>query len=266
VKKIIVFVLLCVVSHAKVYYAKVEPYEIRNISSSVSGVVLYVDENSIGRKLGKTAYIHIDDEIDKKELGYVEDKLLYLQNIINASKKMLQNQQEALVKKRDNYKKIEKLKIKSTVEKDREFYELVNSENQFLSTQKEIENLKVQIADLKLRKVKLEKNISDKTLTAKGFILYDVMVKPGQVVNVSTPLARLADVSKAILTIYLDTEDIKDAKNKVVYINGKKTSYKISRLLNIADSKNISKYMAQIVIKSPKLFSRLVKIELKDEQ
>lgn len=45
----------------------------------------------------------------------------------------------------------------------------------------------------------------------------------------------------------------------------KKTAYKISRLLNIADSKNISKYMAQIIIESPKLFSKLVKIELKSE-
>ena len=91
------------------------------------------------------------------------------------------------------------------------------------------------------------------------------MVKPGKVVGISTPLAKIADVSKAILTIYLDEDDIKDARKKVLYIDGKKTSYKISRFLNIADAKNISKYMAQIIIKSPKLFSKLVKIELKDE-
>jgi hypothetical protein len=91
------------------------------------------------------------------------------------------------------------------------------------------------------------------------------MVKPGQVVGVSTPLAKVADISKAILTIYLDEEDVEGAKKKVVYIDGRRTSYKISRLQNIADLKNISKYMAQIVIDPPKLFSKLVKIELKNE-
>ncbi|MEA3330578.1 MAG: HlyD family secretion protein [Campylobacterota bacterium] len=252
-------------SFSKVYYSKVEPYEIRDISSNVSGLVLYVDENSIGKKLSKSAYIEIDSELDKQELKFIEDKLVYLKKIISANEAVLINLENSLDKKRENYKKIESLKIKSVVEKDREFHDLINSENQFLNTQKEIENLKVQITDLKLKEVYLRRSISDKNLTANGFTLYSILVKPGQVVAVSTPLARVADISKALLTIYLDEPDVKDAKKKVVYIDGEKTSYKISRLLNIADSKNISKYMAQIVIKSPKLFSKLVKIELRDE-
>ena len=51
----------------------------------------------------------------------------------------------------------------------------------------------------------------------------------------------------------------------MVYIDDKKTNYKISRVVNIADSQNISRYMAQIVINSPEVFSKLVKVELKDE-
>ena len=250
---------------AKVYYSKVEPYEIRDISSNVSGVVLYTDENDIGNKLSSKPYILIDAQLDKQELEFIKSKLVYLQNIIDTNEHVLKNQEKALVKKRKNYKRIESLKIKSIVEKDREFYELVNSENQFLNTQKEIQNLKVQIIDLKLRKAKLQRSVNDKRLSAKGFVLYEIMVKPGQVVGVSAPLAKVADTSKAILTIYLDKEDVDNAKKKVVYIDGKKTSYKISRLQNIADFKNISKYMAQIVINPPKLFSKLVKIELKNE-
>jgi len=250
---------------AKVYYSKVEPYEIRDISSNVSGVVLYTDENDIGNKLSSKPYILIDAQLDKQELEFIKSKLVYLQNIIDTNEHVLKNQEKALVKKRKNYKRIESLKIKSIVEKDREFYELVNSENQFLNTQKEIQNLKVQIIDLKLRKAKLQRSVNDKRLSAKGFVLYEIMVKPGQVVGVSAPLAKVADTSKAILTIYLDKEDVDNAKKKVVYIDGKKTSYKISRLQNIADFKNISKYMAQIIINPPKLFSKLVKIELKNE-
>ena len=136
-------------------------------------------------------------------------------------------------------------------------------ENSYLNTQKEINSLKTQISDLELRQAQLQRNVNDKTLSAKDFVLYSIEVKVGQVVSPSTPLAKIADTSKALLTIYLDETDVLNATNKVVYIDDKKTDYKISRILNIADSKNISKYKAQIIIKSPELFSKLAKIELK---
>jgi len=160
---------------------------------------------------------------------------------------------------------VESLKIKSQVEKDREYYDLINSENQLLGTQKEIQSLKVQITDLKLRRARLELSVKDKNLKANGFVLYELNVKPGQVVNISTPLAKVADISKAKLTIYLNRSDLNDAKNKVLYLDGDRTEYKINRVVSIADSKNISKYMAQIIIDSPKVFSNLAKIELKNE-
>jgi hypothetical protein len=250
---------------SKVYYSKVEPYEIRDISSNVSGLVLYTKEDMIGKRLTNKAYIHIDSELDEKELKFIEDKLEYLNEMVVTNEKVLVNLEKTLEKKQENYNKIKSLKIKSVVEKDREFYDLVGSENQLLSTQKDIQNLKVQITDLKFRHAQLKRSVSDKNLNANGFVLYSISVKPGQVVGIATPLAQVADTSKAILTIYLDEEDALNANNQVVYIDGEKTAYKISRLLNIADSKNISKYMAQIIIESPKLFSKLVKIELKSE-
>jgi len=263
-KSIIILFFISSVLFSKVYYSKVEPYEIRDISSNVSGVVVYTDENMIGKKLGAKAYIKIDSKLDKDELSFVKGKLKHLNEILKVDDEILKNLKKSLVKKRQNYKKVEKLKFKSSVEKDREFYDLVVSENLYLSTQKEIQNLKLQILDLKLRKAQLKQRLSDKYLTAKGFVLYSVLVKVGQVVGVSTPLAKVADVSKAKLTIYLDKDDVLDAQKKVIYIDGKKTDYKISRLLHISDSVNISKYMAQIIINSPKLFSRLATVELKD--
>ncbi|MBU1658867.1 HlyD family efflux transporter periplasmic adaptor subunit [bacterium] len=252
-------------SFSKVYYAKVEPYELRNIASNVSGLVLFTDENSIGKILTSDSYIRIDSELDNKELEFAKDKLEYLSNILISNESILNNLKASLSKKKENYKKIESLQIKSVVEKDKEFHDLIASENQFLNTQKEIQNLKVQIVDLKLRIAQLQRSISDKNLNAKDFVLYEISVKVGQVVGVATPLAKVADTSSAILTVYLDEEDVKNAKQKVIYLDEEKTSYKVSRLLNIADSKNISKYMAQIIIKSPKLFSKLVKVELRDE-
>lgn len=264
-KILTILFLTFTLSFAKVYYSKVEPYELRNISSNVSGLVLFIDEDMIGKKLTSKAYINIDDVLDKKELSFVKEKLIFLRDMVSVNESILKNLEESLKKKRANYKRIKSLKIKSVVEKDKEFHDLISSENQFLNTQKEIQNLKVQITDLKLREAHLSRSVEDKNLTAKDFILYSILVKVGQVVSVATPLAQVADISKAKLTIYLDESDVLDAKNRVIYIDDKKTKYKISRILNIADSKNISKYMAQIIIKSPKIFSRLAKIELRNE-
>lgn len=263
-KILTLILIMSTILFSKVYYSKVEPYELRDLSSSVSGVVEYINEDMIGKKLTSKVYISIDSKLDAQELQSVKEKLIYLSDTVNVNDNILKNMKESLKRKRDNYKKIENLKIKSRVEKDREFYDLVSTENSYLATQKEINSLKTQIADLNLRKVQLIRSISDKNLSHKGFILYSIDVKVGQVVGMSTPLARIADTSRAKLTIFLDETDVIDAKNKVVYIDGEKTDYKISRVLNIADSKNISKYMAQIIIKSPKIFSKLAKIELED--
>jgi len=265
VKILTLMLLMSSLLFSKVYYSKIEPYEVRNISSNVSGLVEFIDEDMIGKKLSSKAYIRIDSELDAKELKYIKDKLLYLRDTVAVNESMLENLKKSLIRKRENYKQIENLKIKSRIEKDREFYDLVSSENSYLATQKEINSLKTQITDLKLRQAQLIRTVKDKNLSAKGFILYSIDVKVGQVVGMSTPLARIADTSRAILTIYLDEVDVTDAKNRVVIIDGKKTNYKISRILNIADSKNISKYMAQIIIKSPKIFSKLAKIELEEK-
>ena len=114
--------------HANVYYSKVEPFEVRNISANVTGLVSFIDENMLG-KLTSKGYIKIDSELDEDELKYTKEKLLYSQKNLESNEKIVLNLEESLKKKRDNYEKIKLLKIKSKLEKDREFYELINSEN-----------------------------------------------------------------------------------------------------------------------------------------
>jgi len=263
------FILLILLTfsalYSKVYYSKVEPYELRYISSNVTGVVQYTNENMIGQKLSTHPYIKIDATLDEKELQSVTQKIIYLKDTVRVNQMILKNLNASLLKKREHYKQIENLKIKSRIEKDKEFYDLINSENAYLNTQKELNNLRTQISDLELRQAQLQRNISDKTLIANGFILYSIDVKVGQVVTKATPLAKIADTSKALITIYLDEDDVLNVKVKTIYLNGKSTKYKINRILKIADTKNISKYKAQIIIKSPKLFSKLIKVELKEK-
>ena len=250
---------------SQTYYSKVEPYELRTITSNVSGLVLLSDEDKIGSLLEDKPYIIIDAEINIKELKAIKDKIDYLRETVKNSEFILENLKYSLEKKRKNYKRIEKLSIKSIVEKDAEFYNLINSENSYLNTKKEINNFKIQITDLKYRREQLEKIVKDKKLKAENYVLYSLLVKVGQMVNITTPLAQIADISKGKLTIFLDDIDVLDIGKKVIYINNIKTKYKITRMAYIADSKNISKYKAQIIIDAPELFSKLVEVELRDE-
>ncbi|MGD9717781.1 MAG: HlyD family efflux transporter periplasmic adaptor subunit [Sulfurimonadaceae bacterium] len=264
-KILLVLVSVSSLLFSKVYYAKLEPYELRNISANVSGLVTFIDEDRLGKKLSDKPYLLIDNELDTKELQAVEAKIGYLENVLQANDAILKNLSLSLEKKRENYKRIEGLKVKSTLEKDREFHDLITSENQYLATQKEIENLKVQISDLKLRASVLKRSIADKTFIAEGFVLYSLEVRPGQVVPMAANVAKIADTSKGKLVIYLDPEDIEGVEYKTVYIEGAKTEYKVQRLSKIADTKNISKYKAEVLVKAPKLFSKLLQVELRDE-
>ncbi len=248
---------------AKDYYAKVEPYEMYNISSNVGGEVIMVNESFEGQILGSKPYILIDSSLDKKELKAVTLKLTLLKDMIKANNKLIKNYEEIVKRKQENYNRIKDLDIKSQSDKDREFYDLVSSQNQYISTLKEIDNLKTQEADLTFRSSQLNKSIKDKTLNAKGKMLYKLEVKKGQVVNVTTPLAKIADISKAKLELFLSYNELEDIKNKTVYIDGKKTSYKIEALWDVADEKHLSSYKARIIVKAPKQFSKLVKVEFK---
>jgi len=265
VRIFIYLVLVAPLLFGEVYYSKVEPYKFKNISSNVSGQVLSVDEDMIGKKLSNKPFVTIDAQLDKAELKDVKEKMISLKNTLKIDKIILKNVSDVLVKKRINFKKTEALKIKSRIDKDKEFYDLIVSENLYNSTQKEINNLKNSIADLNFRIVQLKKSIKDKIIIEKGYTLYSIDVKEGQTVNKGTALASVADISQAILTVYVDGDALKSIEDKVIYLDDKKTNYRISRLLNIADNINISKYKIQIIIKSPTLFSKLVKVEFKDE-
>ncbi|MEA1920278.1 MAG: HlyD family secretion protein [Campylobacterota bacterium] len=250
---------------AKEYYAKIEPYEIRTISSNVSGLILFTDEQKEGAKLGSKEYIVIDDELDVIERDKLIKKIELLHVTLKLNKELKKNYDEIATRKGENYKRIKDLKIKSSVEKDREFYDVIASQNSLISIEKEIVNLQTQINDLELRAAQLKRSIADKHLSAEGYTLYSLMVKPGQVVAPSTPLAKIADTSRALLTVYLSAEEIRNVKSKILYLDGKKSTYKIDRIWNIADEQHLSSYKVQIIIDAPQHFSSLMKVELRDE-
>jgi len=57
---------------------------------------------------------------------------------------------------------------------------------------------------------------------------------------------------------------LKGGRKKTVYIDGKKTGYRVNKVWDIADDKFISSYRAEIYVEKPEgFFSKLVKVELK---
>ena len=140
----------------------------------------------------------------------------------------------------------------------------VNAQNQSLNLINSLENLKSQLNDQKYKIATLKDQINKKTIRVpKGYLIYKLYLQKGDFAGIGSPLVDAYDISLAKLTIFVSKEDYNLAKNGVIYMNGKKTNYKVDKLWNSADVQNISSYKAQIVIPAPKVFSKLVKIEFK---
>ena len=262
-KKILFLIFLPILLSAKEYYARVEPIDIYTIASNVQGEVLFVNEDLIGKRVSKNPFILIDDKTDRADLLALKEQKNSLEEMIEADKKIIKNLQESLKLKKENYESIKDLSVKSKTQKDAVYFDQVATKNQLLNTQKELASYRSQLADLQAKIIRLQKSIEDKSIKAEGLVLYELMVKRGDVVTPAKPLAKVADTSKAILTLYVDAKMLQDIAKKRVYIDGKETPYRVSRINPIADTQNISKYKVQIIIDPPKIFSKLVKVELK---
>ncbi len=110
----------------------------------------------------------------------------------------------------------------------------------------------------------LEDSISKKSVILKDKYLYQLLVRVGDFVAPGSPLARVDDASRAKLVLFLEAEELEDIAQKIVYIDGTKTEYKVDKVWRVADEKFISSYRAEIYIPAPKgTFSKLVKVEIK---
>ena len=105
--------------------------------------------------------------------------------------------------------------------------------------------------------------ISNKVLKQNNSYIYNIAVEIGDYVNPGTLLYTAMDLSKGKLVIYIPIDSANDIKSKTIYLDGKKSDLTISKLYTIADSKHISSFKCEIIINSPKKFSKLTKIEFK---
>ena len=249
--KIIFYLLIYSITlQAYVYYSKAEPLWRYKISSAVSGQVLFSDELAEG-KLGQgKVVVHIDDRIDKEDLNATKIEYENLKEMIKISQKIYQIDRVA-------YEKIKNLSTYSRTQKDAKLIKMLGSKNTLLTQKTNLAKLKLKIATLKDKIMK--KNI----IISKKYYIYKVYPKSGDFVNFGSPLVEIADLSKTRLTIFVTFEDLKDIENSKILINDRVVKYKIDKILKVADTTNLSGYRVEIVTDAPKVFSQLVKIEIK---
>lgn len=217
------------------FYSTAKPLHKYIVKSQVSGQVKYVNDNIKGNFASSSAIVKIDDKVDKIKLRQFKNKLNILNRLITIEQK--------------NYNSIKNFKFKSQLEKDAQLTKLLN--------------LKLQRADMISNVAQVRDTVSNKTLIESQNYIYDITVEVGEWVSFGSVLYEAHDLNKAKLTIYVPIDTANKLKLKTIYIDDKKTNYKIDKLYKVADKKHISSYKCEIIISSPANFSSLKKIEFK---
>ncbi len=246
------------------YFSKAEPAQLFYLKAAVSGQVVKVDEGQEGKSSDGSVLIMIDDKVDRVELEASKEKKRFLEENILLAKQSVANTYKAMKIAKENYNRVKNLSSYSKIQKDTKLLSLINNTNTYIQNKTNLENLKTQKEDLAVRIATLQERIDKKNIRVnKGLYIYKIYTKVGDFVAMGAPLVDSADTSKARLTIFVTKEDLEGINEKKIYIDDKETAYKIDKLWQIADSKNISAYRCEIVIDKPALFSKLMKVEFR---
>jgi multidrug resistance efflux pump len=262
--KILQLLLLPLFLFSKIHYAKVEPFDTVIMKSSVSGLVLNVNLNAEGKILDGTRIIHIDDALDitnleasKKSADLLKEMLAINQDIANSLANTVKRQESY-------YQRINKLSTASKTQKDNAYNSFTSAKTQYLGTKEKIVNLEKQILDMQYKIAQLEDTIAKKSLVLNHKYLYKLMVREGDFVAPGSALAQVMDASSAKLVLFLEADELEELDQKIVYLDDKKTEYKVDKVWSVTDEKFISSYRAEIYIPAPKgPFSKLIKVEIK---
>lgn len=234
-KYFIITILFFSFLFSREYYAKLEPIQSFKIKSSVRGKVVFSNKDLEGKVANKSLVVNIDSKIDKIDLSQSRKKLKYIDDMIKIEK--------------NNYARLSKVSSKSAYEKDIQKLKYIN----LLSTK----------SDLVYKIENLKDIIKNKTFIEQSNYISKIAVNKGDYVNAGSLLYEAQDLTKAKLEFFIPISDIKEIKNRSIYLDGKKSDVKIDTIYKVADSRNISSYKVKIVLENQKKFSRLVKIEFK---
>jgi len=262
--KYFIFIIMPIVLLAQVHYAKAEPFERVTLKAAVSGEVVDANLSAEGHEVYGGRIVHIDDEIDRVNLSNSQRSLVLLKEMLEINREGAKSLKESMERLLASYMRIKGLSTASKSQKDSAYNSYASAQTQYLATREKIVSLKKQILDMEYRIAQLKDVISKKSIHLDERYLYALLVRKGDFVAPGTPLAKVDDLSRVKLVLYLEPEEITDIEKRRIYLDGKETAYKIDKLWKVADEKYISSYRAEIYLpKSTELFSRLIKVEIK---
>jgi len=262
--KILFLLVTPLLLFAKVHYAKVEPYESVVLKSAVSGLVVDVDLDAEGTMVTGKKVIHIDDALDKTNLKDTKQSIRLLEQMLGINQEIASSLSGTVKRQEGYFKRISKLSTTSKTQKDNAYNIFTSAKTQYLGIKEKIVSLQKQILDMKYKASQLEDTLVKKSIIPHNKYLYKLMVRKGDFVAPGSPLAEIQDAGRAKLVLFLEPQELAGIEKKTVFINDKRTAYKVSKVWRVADEKFISSYRAEIYIPAPKNeFSKLLKVEIK---
>ncbi len=262
--KILILLLAPLFIFAKVHYAKVEPYESVVLKSAVSGLVVDVDLDAEGTLVSGKRVIHIDDALDKTNLKDTKQSIVLLEQMLGINQEIASSLAGTVKRQEEYFNRISKLATASKTQKDNAYSSFSSAKTQYLGTKEKIVSLRKQVLDMKYKASQLEDTLVKKSIVPENKYLYKLLVRKGDFVAPGSSLAEIQDASRAKLVLFLEPEELQNIEKKTVFINDKKTAYKVGKVWRVADEKFISSYRAEIYIPAPKNeFSKLLKVEIK---
>jgi len=262
--KTLLLLLAPLLVFAKVHYAKLEPYDSVVLKSAVSGLVIDVDLDAEGSMVISKRVIHIDDVLDKGNLKDTKESVTLLEQMRGINQEIAASLAGTVKRQEGYYNRISKLKTASKTQKDNAYSAFSSAKTQYLTTKENIISLKKQILDMQYKTSQLEDTLMKKSIILENKYLYKLMVRVGDYVSPGVALAEIQDASRAKLILFLEPEELKGIEKRTIFIDGKRTTYKINKVWRVADEKFISSYRAEIYLHAPEhVFSKLLKVELK---
>jgi hypothetical protein len=262
--KILTVLMIPFFLYAQVHYAKLEPYDRVTLKAAVSGEVLDANLSAEGRVVKHGRIIHIDDRLDRINLKQSQESLKLLGQMLQINQESAKSLKESMQRAKASYERIKGLSTASKTQKDNAYSSYAAAKTQYLGTKEKIASLKKQILDMQYKIAQLEEMLSKKSIVLEGAYLYRLIVRKGDFVAPGTPLAKVEDLSRGKLVLFLEPEEVADLKSKKIYLNDKETDYTVSKLWRVADEKYISSYRAEIYLPVKEgQFSQLIKVEIK---
>lgn len=238
-KNILILTITLITLNATEYFSKIEPYEKYTISSQVEGKIVYVDKIKEYSFIDKrSSVLKLDTKDEKIQLDTLENLLVLQKDVVKI--------------KEQDYKNKAKVKQLSIYTKNQE-------KLSWIEAKQSLENIK---RDIKTQKREIEK----KEFYVNDQYLDKIFVSHEEYVTTGTKLYTLYNFSKLKLEVFIRDQDIEGLKNRVIFVDGKKSDFIVEKIAQVRDEQRVSTYrviLSRLNSDKSIRFGKIVKVEFR---